>query len=365
MLSISKAGWSFIDYAVDNGIDIHRENIDVLVKGWLLHCKYLSYYALGEQHQAMAQLDRALGFGGLPRKFESTLLIDLCHLSNQFSLWDRMRQALAKLKSMATEIGSELGLALVEYFEAAILISEGHYQEAIGHYQQALFVATRARDDALAAEILNDIGFCYRRLDDDNTAEEYYRESLRIKRKLGYLLGEAESLNNLGLLLYDKKMWPQAEEALQRALEIEFRIGDRMGAGYTLVNLGFIKKNQKCYPEAVDLYQRALRYREDMSDHLGMAYCYCQLAHLAEELGNYGQALDNVEQAILNFNRSQDLHGILESNLTKADILWHLNRGREARELLEKIEDKITAGESSKLRVRYREIKNKLTSGSP
>lgn len=347
---------SLRDFINSKRVEPTIDNIIPLIKGWIYHSRFLSRYAQSEKDEALAELENLKSLKTLPDSLEMEYLFDICNLANQFSLWDKMRQALGKMGTLSSEIGSEIGRAQAEYFSAALCINNGQYQEAIDHYRKALIYARGSGDAALESEVLNDIGFCYRRLGENSMAESFYKQSLEMRRRRKDLMGEAESLNNLGMLMYEKGLLSEAEKTLSEALDIELRIGDRIGAGYSLVNLGYIKKNRGCLSEAIELYNRALEFRKEIDDVLGIAYCYCQLAHIAEERGDYSSAQNYIELAIHDFKESEDLNGFLESCMTKADILWNLGKKEEALGLLGGIEEKVNACEGDKIHKRYKEL---------
>lgn len=343
-------------------IRVDESNAATAVKAWIYHCRYLSRFALSQRDDALKELESFRVLPGLMPLLELDYLFDLCSLANQFSLWDLIEKPLKKLERISREQGYSLGLAQAGFLRAALSINEGKYQEAIDHYHRALASARNAGDSDLEAEILNDIGFCYRRLGDNEKGEENYLRSLEIRRGIGNLMGTAESLSNLGLLYADTRRVSEAEEQLARALQIETIIGDKMGAGYTLVNLGFLYKNKGDRIKAKELLLRALEIRTEIGDYLGLGYCNLQLAHIMEDAR---QAEGLAEDAFRYFSEAGDINGQLEARMTTAEILMNAGETARAAEVMEGISDRMRVCSGRPSLQRYMKLADRCRKAVP
>jgi tetratricopeptide (TPR) repeat protein len=327
-----------------------------VIKAWLYHCKFQSHYASSQKEEALKALDFLGTLPGLPTALELLHLFDLCSLANQFSLWELMSGSLRRLEELSRQTNYNLGLAQVGYFRAALSINEGRFQEAIEHYQGALSEVRLAGDRDLEAEILNDMGFCYRRLGDNLKGEEHYLKSLEIRREISNLTGVAESLNNLGMLYIIAKKMQKSEMYLTQALEIEMRTGDKIGAGYTLVNLGFLNKKKGSISKAETLFRQALDIRSEIGDSLGLGYCYLQLAHVAKEPK---QADALAEESYRCFCDAGDLNGQIEARLSQAEIWLDAGFPERAFEVLKEASPKVDSYSEGPTRIRYQALKDK------
>lgn len=331
-----------------------------LVKGWIYHCRFQSHFVLSRQEAARDEIARMEGLPDLPETLEMECLSDACSLANQFSIWDQMRPALARLGAIAQRIGNQQGLARAEYFRGAVCVNEGDYRQAIGHYQNALASAQRAEDAALQAEALNDIGFCHRRMADDNLAVKHYRESLEIRELTGDLPGQAESLNNIGLALCRQQRFGEAEEALGRAMRIEEAIGDKMGAGYTLLNLSHLASRKGEHDRAEDYCRRSLAVRREIGDQLGLGYCYTNLASWAKGRDQREEALGLLEQAIGAFSAAAENYSLAEARLQRVRCLIDFGMSDQARRELERLEPALADGPAEGQLKRFQELRAAL-----
>jgi tetratricopeptide (TPR) repeat protein len=325
-----------------------------LVKGWLHHCRYLSFYALSARDQAGDELARMAALPGLPTPLELDRLFNACSLYYQFSCWTELERALIRLHRLSTDIGYRAGLAQHQFFSAALKVNAGDYQAAIGLYRQALDIQRPFGDEEFQAEILNDIGFTYRRLDDNREAEYHYQESLALRERSRNLLGMAESLSNLGILYINQNEFHKAESVLLRALEIETTIGDRMGAGYTLVNLGYLHFKGDRIDVSEEYYSKAFQIRQQIGDVLGLGYCYLQFYHVHEAREHYQQAEEAIVRAIAAFGQAGDAYGLLESQICYASIQVYQNRLGEAAAICRDVKEQVERLNSTQIKENYR-----------
>jgi len=74
----------------------------------------------------------------------------------------------------------------------------------------------------------------------DDVALEYYQQALEIQQEIGYRMGEAGTLNNIGSIYKDLSRYEQALEYFHQALPIWQEIGNKEGVAATLQNFGEI-----------------------------------------------------------------------------------------------------------------------------
>lgn len=327
---------------------------EVLFKGWLRHCRYLCRFAMSDKDGALGELERFGTLPGLPSALELDYHFDRCSLANQFSLWDMMAGPLERLERLSRERGYCLGLAQAGFFRAALSINDGKYQEAIDHYLKALRSARQVGDQGLEAEILNDLGFCHRRLGDDEEGEARYLESLGIRRKSGDLAGVTESLNNLGTYYFAIKRFSEAEKYLGEALRIGLEIGDRMMTGYAYVGLGYLSYARHDYDGAERYCRQSIMARNSIGDNLGLGYCHTLMFHICF-LGDRGkEALENAKLAESFFEKSGDDNSVAEARL---NLVFFYNQ-TGATELAEKI---LTSMKSKYSQCETRDVQKKMT----
>src|SRR5262249_41298023 len=117
-------------------------------------------------------------------------------------------------------------------FREAKQLRQGTLEEkrkGIEKYQEALELYRRASDRNGEAQTLNNIGVVYRSLGEMQKALEKYNEALPILRAVGDRNGEAITLNNIGLVYWSLGETQKALEKYNEALPILRAVGDRNG----------------------------------------------------------------------------------------------------------------------------------------
>jgi tetratricopeptide (TPR) repeat protein len=133
-------------------------------------------------------------------------------------------------------------------------------------------------------------GLCLFRLGKSEDALVAHRKAHDIRKSSGDLEGQANSLNNLGMVAVSERRYQVAEEAFGESLALFCRLGNRPGAAMTLNNLGdlYLKQGRDALAEA------RLREAHDLAEKLGyMAERVTTTANLAEVYllrGNHGEA---------------------------------------------------------------------------
>jgi tetratricopeptide (TPR) repeat protein len=131
------------------------------------------------------------------------------------------------------------------------------YEEAEGHYRQALDASRAAQDRQGEANALGNLGLIYTNRDALDRAEQYHKEALAIDREIGNRLSEANQLGNLGNIYHHRGDLDHAEQYHQDALAIDREIGYRLGEAQDLGNLGILAARRDQRDEACQLLTEA------------------------------------------------------------------------------------------------------------
>ncbi len=116
----------------------------------------------------------------------------------------------------------------------------GEYAQAEQFFRQSLEIRRQLGDKAGEGSTLNGLGSVYSLLGEYAQAEQFFRQSLEIRRQLGDKAGEGSTLNGLGSVYSLLGEYAQAEQFFRQSLEIYRQLGDKAGEGNTLNNLGNI-----------------------------------------------------------------------------------------------------------------------------
>jgi tetratricopeptide (TPR) repeat protein len=181
---------------------------------------------------------------------------------------------------------------------AELYASMGNYAAAEPLYRQALEINRAALGDNHPdfAAGLNRLANLYRLMGNSTAAEPLFRQALEINRAaLGDTHPEyAGSLNNLGVLYASMGNYAAAEPLYRQALEIRrAALGEtHSDLAASLNNLAMLYVSMGNYAAAEPLYHQALEvYRVALGDnHPDLANCLSNLAVLYASMGNYAAA---------------------------------------------------------------------------
>ena len=166
----------------------------------------------------------------------------------------------------------------------------GRLEVAEGHLKQALRSFRAEADLQGEADALNNLGLIAKTRGDLAEAERLHRESLAIKREIGDRQGEAASLGNLGNIAVKRGDLAEAERLQRESLAIEREIGDRQGEADSLNNLGNIAQTRGDLAEAERLYRDCLDIMREMGNRQGEAGSLGNLGVIAQSRGDLAEA---------------------------------------------------------------------------
>jgi len=145
----------------------------------------------------------------------------------------------------------------------------------------------------------------YVKLEEEDKAIRFYNECREIYSQLSDKQGEANALNNLGLLFAKKGKQSDALAYYEKSLEITRQVGDKLFEAETLLNIGKFYKQESQDEQATE---KALEYllnaREAAIELRSKKY----LAEISKELSEIFEAKGDLKQAFAYFKIFQQAH---------------------------------------------------------
>lgn len=123
-------------------------------------------------------------------------------------------------------------------------------------------------------------------------AIDRYEEALAIWRSINDRPGQADALENIGVIHYLLGSPQQALQPLEQALSVRQTIDDPLGKARLLVNLGLVFKMLGESPRAIDYYEKALHLGQELSNREIEALALVNLGSIQFDLGDSDKALD-------------------------------------------------------------------------
>lgn len=183
----------------------------------------------------------------------------------------QVHEAVGRLEEARRDAGRALELSLEEREQAEshlllgnLAVDSGDLAPAQEHYQAALRLYEASGDGCGQAQALNNLGIVHYYLGSYDQAEAYYTQALELSRQLNDPREIGKILNNLGHIYGLREDWEQGHACLSESAQIRREIGDRRGELISLANLGelFVRRGD---PEgARELLTQAVEVAVDL-----------------------------------------------------------------------------------------------------
>ncbi len=170
-------------------------------------------------------------------------------------------------------------------------------------YAQLLYDMAKAKGDRrFMGEAVIIQGITYMVRGNDRKALQSYQESLRIQEGIGYKLGMANSLNNIGGVHFREKNYAKATGYFERSMALAQEAGDKEAVARAVVNIAAVLSEQERYDDARAKYEEGMRLSSALGDDRSVAICLFNIAvdhfrkgDLQKTLGVLAQARERVE----------------------------------------------------------------------
>lgn len=228
-------------------------------------------------------------------------------------------EALAKYQQALTiwqELGSDR-LASAYINLAAASQGFGDMQIALDNYERGLALHREKKNAAGEANALNNIGMVHADMGDTETALEYFQQSLSISKSLNQKRGQAASFDNIGYAYYMLRRYAEAPTPYEEARRLYVEAGDKQGESTVLTHLGMLYAVTNNIAKALDSFEQAKKIQQDSGLKLRLAIT---LSHLA----NAYTSAKNPERAVATFRDALNLSTELGDEIGRARTLYGL-----------------------------------------
>jgi tetratricopeptide (TPR) repeat protein/transcriptional regulator with XRE-family HTH domain len=181
-----------------------------------------------------------------------------------------------------------------------------HYTQALAIHGSAGRAARYLGDRAAEANALNSLGVMEQRQGRYQQATGHFEQALPRYREAGDQTGEARVLSNLGFTGFLQGRGQQAAGYLRQSLDMFRDIGDRAGEARVLASLGFVDLRQGRYQQATSHLRQSAALCRETRDKGGEARALGNLGEVELRQGRYRQAAGYVEQALALFREIDD-----------------------------------------------------------
>jgi tetratricopeptide (TPR) repeat protein len=198
----------------------------------------------------------------------------------------------------------------------------GHWDQALAIHNVALTVAGLNGDRLGQANALNELGIMQYVKGEYPAANDSLTEALTLYRGLDNKVGQANALHDLGIVRYVNDQHVDATRSLMQALTLFGDVGDRLGEANALNQLGVVQYLSDDYQSASASLTAALGRYQELGHRLGEANALTSLGIVELLMGRYANAGASLNDAMARYRD-------LDDRLGQAGVLTELGRVRQ------------------------------------
>ncbi len=222
-------------------------------------------------------------------------------LGKVLQLWGRFDEAITEYEEAFRYSTDPEKKALAQNQIGGVYLCKGDYEKAQNFFEESLSLRKKIEDEGGIAESLHQIGVLHLVKEDYSQASRFLEESLKITRSLGDKVALAETLNEIGRVYFYQKDYQGALLRLNEALSLSRGSGNRRAEATIIHNMGSIYLEIGNPKEAFPLFEESLKIREEIGDRLGLARTLHQLGNLYLEEKDREKAKDHIKRSCLIF----------------------------------------------------------------
>ena len=175
----------------------------------------------------------------------------------------------------------------------------GKVETALGLHRRALEISDELGDANGQLSAVSAMAYIYGQTGQLELALGFRQQSLKLLRAAGNnKLGEAQTLDEIGLLQQNGGQRELAEANFNAALQLVRDAPDRSGEAKVLTDLGDLYFDSQQLPRALEFYDQALLIRRALGDGGGQAIILARMGVLHERAGRRPQALEKFNEAL-------------------------------------------------------------------
>jgi CHAT domain-containing protein/tetratricopeptide (TPR) repeat protein len=171
-------------------------------------------------------------------------------------------------------------------------------RKSVEKYYEALGLYRKASDREGEADTLNDIGLVYQSLGEPQKALEKFNEALQIYRAAGDRGGEAGALNNIGVAYRSMGETRKALEKFNEALQLRRAVGARGAEAITLNDIGVVYHSLGETQKALEKYNEALSLWGAAGSREGEAAVLNNIGMVYRTIGETQKALEKYNEVL-------------------------------------------------------------------
>lgn len=194
-----------------------------------------------------------------------------------------------------------------------------------------------AQKDSTLCMSYNELTWLYRTVNRQQ-AIAYGEKAIALAQKTGFLKGEAQAYNDLGILYMDQLEMTRAKDMYRKSLQLRQSMNDEKGTAAVHLKMGIVYNKEGFYDSALGAGQRALALYEKLNDSFAIATALNNIGSVNSHVGNVDGALRYHTRALAIREAINDVAGMAASYVNVGNAYVLLNQFQAAIPYLEKAE---------------------------
>jgi tetratricopeptide (TPR) repeat protein len=227
---------------------------------------------------------KALRIRAYANNFTGNVTRSMSDIQEGLDYYSRRRDTLLMVEAL-----SDLG---------KLYVSQGIYDRALEHFQQAYTIREQQNDLRGMAYMLNSIGAMYWRTGNFDDALDYYQQAILLFESTGLTEETAQTSANIGEIYFQKNNTELALEYFTRAIRLHQSPVPSNFRATNLINIGKVYLQRKQPQRAIAYFRQALTIQNRSGDREGYALTHYHLGMAWLERNEPTQALEHFNISI-------------------------------------------------------------------
>ena len=171
-------------------------------------------------------------------------------------------------------------------------LNDGNFAKALQYLNQAQAIAIKKSIVNKSIVINQNIGNVYSDMGDNNVAIDYYNKALEISKGLNNKKGIAQSMNLIGIAMYNQGKYDEALNYYEKALELNLSINNKADVLKNYTNLGNLYEDQGNKLKALLSFEASLKIAQELKDNKSISRNLNNISICYLGQGNYTVSLN-------------------------------------------------------------------------
>ncbi|MCB1052610.1 MAG: protein kinase, partial [Acidobacteria bacterium] len=294
----------------------------------------ISQYKIGEYSEAQESLNPlAEDETHLDLHMESKLW--LAQIQTRQGNYEKSRSLLKEVMELADQQGEQhLKAQAMRYYGTSFFYQQ-ETNQALFYWNEAMNLYQKLNDGIGQAKTLNNLGVAASNLGDLAKADDFYEQAIKIYTRLGSLEGVADIYNNMGSNAFSRSQFETAEQHFNKSAELFHQLNHRLQWAQVIANAGECAKKRGKFKESMERTRQSMTVFQELGSRIQMAQSAANLADSLFWVGQFGEA-ERYANMGLDYAFEVDSKRFQANGFHALGLIYaQLGGGRLAAELLE------------------------------